>query len=761
MIRLPDDGRRHHSSVRETPVRIAARVVWCVCAATSLVASPVARAQQGPDSTARYARDSVARRLAGAIITAHRPAGAVSAAPRLMAGVLTTGARSEVVGIAGTASNTGEKIGRQLFAEVPGLFVYDMDGSGNQVNISTRGLDAHRSWEFNVRQNGVGVNSDVYGYPASHYSAPMEAVDRVELVRGTAALQYGSQFGGLLNYVIRAPDTTRAASFESRSTTGSTGLLSTWNAVGGRVGRVSYYAYSSLRRSDGYRRNGASGSDAEYLSVALPVVRTLSIRAEVGRSAYRYQQPGPLSDSVFAREPRASTRARNWYSPDILVPSLMATWTPSLATRVTVLASGVFGSRSSVAVGGFATQADTPSSAGLWSARQVDIDRYDTRSFEIRGMQDLRVGSRDLTLSAGIALADNDLWRRQRGTGSTGSDYNLTLAPGAAFQRSLHYLSTNVAAYAESEVRLTPAWVIVPGVRVERGTTRMRGTLAYYDPADTPRDIRHNFPLFGLRSSFRPAANVEWYGGWSQAYRPMILKDVLPETATERTDPNLRDARGWTIESGVRSTTAHAVSYDVGVFAMRYANRFGMLTLTDPTGAPYTFKTNVGTALTRGIEARASAPLTVTSRATVRAFGAASFLHARYVGGAIPVAGRNVSITGNEVESAPRWILRSGLSATTRAIAVRAQWSYVSATFADALNTVTPNTTGAVGRVPSYALTDLSGAYTISVHARATAGINNFFNRQYFTKRPQFYPGPGVWPSDGRSVYLGLELNPR
>lgn len=29
--------------------------------------------------------------------------------------------------------------------------------------------------------------------------------------------------------------------------------------------------------------------------------------------------------------------------------------------------------------------------------------------------------------------------------------------------------------------------------------------------------------------------------------------------------------------------------------------------------------------------------------------------------------------------------------------------------------------------------------------------INNLTDKQYFTKRPTFYPGPGVWPSEGRS----------
>lgn len=77
------------------------------------------------------------------------------------------------------AANLAEKTGRQIFAKIPGAFIYDMDGSGNQVNISTRGLDPHRSWEYNIRQNGIMINSDLYGYPASHYSLLWKQLNRL------------------------------------------------------------------------------------------------------------------------------------------------------------------------------------------------------------------------------------------------------------------------------------------------------------------------------------------------------------------------------------------------------------------------------------------------------------------------------------------------------------------------------------------------------------------------------------------------------
>ncbi|MFN7688642.1 MAG: hypothetical protein ACK5OP_13005 [Sphingobacteriales bacterium] len=45
---------------------------------------------------------------------------------------------SGVVALQQIDANITLKTGRQLFAKVPGVFVYDMDGSGNQVNIATR-----------------------------------------------------------------------------------------------------------------------------------------------------------------------------------------------------------------------------------------------------------------------------------------------------------------------------------------------------------------------------------------------------------------------------------------------------------------------------------------------------------------------------------------------------------------------------------------------------------------------------------------------
>uniref|UniRef100_UPI00227BD7FF TonB-dependent receptor plug domain-containing protein n=1 Tax=Algoriphagus sp. PAP.12 TaxID=2996678 RepID=UPI00227BD7FF len=134
------------------------------------------------------------------------------------------GRKTEVIQISSLAANLSEKTGRTIFAKIPSAFIYDMDGTGNQINLSVRGLDGHRSWEFNVRQNGVMINTDIYGYPASHYSMPMEAIETIELIRGTGALQYGQQFGGMLNYVLKKPNAFKKFELENISSAGSFGL---------------------------------------------------------------------------------------------------------------------------------------------------------------------------------------------------------------------------------------------------------------------------------------------------------------------------------------------------------------------------------------------------------------------------------------------------------------------------------------------------------------------------------------------------------
>lgn len=685
--------------------------------------------------------------------------GATSTAPDLLNTMVLAGTSNTILRLDGLAANLAEKSPRQLFARVPGVFAYDMDGSGNQVNISTRGLDAHRSWELNVRQDGVLLNSDLYGYPASHYSPPMEAIEQIEMIRGTAALQYGSQYGGLVNYVTKGPKTDRAIGFESSSSVGSFGLVSTYNAAGGRIGDLTYYGYFSERKSDGYRSNSSSDYAAQYLAATLQLSPSTTLRSQIGRSAYTYQIPGPLNDAQFSSDPRQATRSRNFYSPDITVPALRLEWRDDSGAELTTTLSGVFGPRESVQFIGFS---DTPDAinpiTNEYAPRQVDIDHFRSISMETRYLRPWTMNGIEHTASAGAAFARNHMTRRQRGVGTTGTDFDLNVT-SLGFPRDVAYRTVNGAVYFENLFRFRPRWTVTPGLRLEVGRTRMEGDLAYYDPADVGREIEHRYPLFGIRSSYQVEAGPELYAGWSQAYRPQILKDVLPGNALERTDPNLSDSRGWTLEAGIRGTLGQRLGYDMSVFQMRIRDRFGTVLSSDSGGSSFLLRTNVGTSRTRGAEISLEAWIAQERNFALWVHTATSFYHGRYVSGTVVSGDQNIDIAGNTLESVPKWMSRSGVSMEVGRASANLLLSYVDKSFSDPVNTIIPSPNGAVGLVPAHTLVDLNMGFEGTEWLRIRAGINNLFDRRYFTKRPQFYPGPGVWPSDGRSFQLSADLS--
>jgi len=682
----------------------------------------------------------------------------ISRLPEVQNNIISSGKKSEVINLGSTNANVALKTGRQLFSKVPGVFVYDMDGSGNQINIATRGLDPHRSWEFNIRQNGIITNSDMYGYPASHYSAPMESFERIEVLRGTGALQYGAQFGGMVNFVTKKPDSAKNFSFESINTVGSFGLISSYNAISGTVKKFSYTAYYYRRASDGYRKNSDSKADAQFIQLQYRFSDKLTLSAELGRSKYQYQIPGPLNDSMFNADPTMSTRSRNYFSPDIYVPSVSLNWKISTKTILNVAASGVFGDRSSVQLDAFANVPDAIDPVtGNYKNRQVDIDQFHSRTIESRLLHEYTIGKVRSKLAAGLVYMNNDLHRQQLGKGTTGSDYDLTLVePG--FGRDLHFLSNNIAFFAENAFSITDRWTVSPGIRWENGESEMEGVIKNYPANELPTNIKHNFALLGISTQYLINEDNTFYAGFSQAYRPVCLKDIIPASVYERIDKNLNDAEGHNVEAGARGKIVDGLQYDITLFSLLYNNRMGTLVLQDNTGQPYIYRTNIGNSRTNGVELFLQYKFPLSNNLYAGLFSSTSYMEGRYLSGEVSTGNANKSIKGNRIEAVPEWISRNGLDLWFKNFSCTILYSYTSGSFSDALNTVEPPASGARGFTPGYSVWDFNSTLKTNSFLTIRAGVNNIFDNQYFTKRPTMYPGPGIWPSDGRNVYVTVGL---
>ena len=70
--------------------------------------------------------------------------------PKVSGTYIWSGARNEVIQVQNMDINLAEKTPRQFFSKVPGIFVYDMDGSGNAIAVWT-----HTGWQDDVPTSAV------------------------------------------------------------------------------------------------------------------------------------------------------------------------------------------------------------------------------------------------------------------------------------------------------------------------------------------------------------------------------------------------------------------------------------------------------------------------------------------------------------------------------------------------------------------------------------------------------------------------------
>jgi len=131
--------------------------------------------------------------------------------------------KTEVIQMQGSNGNFSLNNTRQAFVRAPGVFIWEQDGSGVQAGVAVRGLSPNRSWEFNTRKDGYDISADIFGYPEAYYTPPFESLERIELVRGSASLQFGPQFGGLLNYVTKSAPRDRSFSLVC--------LIAIWSSI--------------------------------------------------------------------------------------------------------------------------------------------------------------------------------------------------------------------------------------------------------------------------------------------------------------------------------------------------------------------------------------------------------------------------------------------------------------------------------------------------------------------------------------------------
>jgi Fe(3+) dicitrate transport protein len=369
------------------------------------------------------------------------------------------GKKNEVINVAALHADLSTNNARQVFAKVPGVSVWENDGSGIQMGVATRSLNPNRSWEFNVRQNGYDIAAEAFGYPESYFSPPLEAVQSIELVRGSASLQYGPQFGGLLNYVLKKPISNKMLEIESQQTRGSYGFTNSYNSVGGHFKRITYFGYFHHRNANGWRENSRYHTNTAFASIEYKISIKSTLSAEYTRMNYVSQQAGGLTDSLFNINPRKSSRSRNWFGAPWNVASIKYTHIANENTQFVVTLFGTMAERNSVGYTKAINILDSISSTlKNFSSRSVDRDYYKNVGTEIRALHTYKLGKQKSSIAFGARFYKGNTLRKQQGIGSNASDYDLGIIKntnGRSWGRALEFETNNLAIYTENIFKIT------------------------------------------------------------------------------------------------------------------------------------------------------------------------------------------------------------------------------------------------------------------------------------------------------------------
>lgn len=680
------------------------------------------------------------------------------------------GKKTEVIAVNKLTANKSTNNTRQIFAQVVGLTINESSDGGLQLSIGGRGLNPNRTSNFNTRQNGYDISADVLGYPESYYATPTEALEEIQIVRGAASLQYGTQFGGLVNFKIKKP-TTKPFELITRNTVGSYNLVTNFTSISGTNGKFSYYSFYNFKQGDGFRPNSDFNSKNYFANLNYQFTSNTSLHFDYTYFNYLAQQAGGLTDVMFNENPEQSNRSRNWFAVNWNLFALRLKHKFANNADFSLQLFGLDASRKTVGY-----RSNRVSSEDIdGTVRDLIAGDFVNYGAETRYLKRYQIKGNNSAFLIGAKYYQSRNTGIQ-GPGSAGSDANFHLAtddfPFYANQSDYVFPNINISLFGENIFKVSPKFSITPGFRFEKIRTKaegsyrkinldLAGNVILDETIVENNEKDRNFLLLGIGFSYKPQNRIEFYGNVSQNYRSVTFNDIRTVSPSQVIANDITDEKGYTSDIGVRGQIGNKITFDSSVYALYYDDKIGEYEAQNPNGAAAVvrFRDNIGTAITYGFETMIDWSLSNTffnqnEDFSWNLFTNTAITNSEYLKSNAP------NIEGNKVEFVPLYNIKSGSAIGYKNFMASLQFTYVSSQFSEANNSVTDtndNTYGIFGQIPAYYVADISTSYKWK-RFKLEAGINNFTNNSYFTRRATGYPGPGIIPSDNRTFYATLEF---
>ncbi len=696
--------------------------------------------------------------------------------PSVMGTSIYRGMKSEIISLDQINANLGNNTSRQIYGSIAGLNIWESDGAGIQLGIGARGLSPNRTSHFNVRQDLHDISADALGYPESYYTPSPQAVSQIQLVRGAAALQYGTQFGGLLNFKMKRAPASDTLFLHVDQSIMSFGLTDSINApiassatfvsLSLKKKKLGIFGYYQYKQGDGWRARTAYEVHSSYASLEYQWNPKLKSILNLTHMNYLAEQPGGLTDDEFYSNSRQTNRLRNWFEVDWNIASLEMEWNPDSRYAISSTTFALSANRKAL---GYLGETQRPDPLG---PRDLIVGDFKNIGHESRILRRWITDTKVYVLTSGIRLYKG-LSETQQGLADNGSNESFAFDRSAISDGSKYsFPNHNLAAFTQGMIPLSSSISATPGIRYEYIDTKADGKYRNLvldgagnlieDTTITERNERSRaFVLMGIGLSYKKET-IEIYFNALQNYRAINFTDIQVKNTSLVIDPDIKDERGSNVDLGIRGTYRDKIRYDFSIFYLSYKDRIGAYFRKDRFNRAIRYRTNVADAQTVGFESYLRIELADYLNSENNDFDLSAFVNfsaieSRYVAGDIS------AFDGKKVELVPDYTLRTGIEWKTGPLALTTQYNLVASQFSDATNVganpdfpASPN--AVVGLIPSFNVIDLTTTYNFKRFVLSLS-INNVMNEQYFTRRASGYPGPGIIPSDGRSFSLSMNFD--
>jgi iron complex outermembrane receptor protein len=616
---------------------------------------------------------------------------------------------------------------QDLLSGVPGLFVTNRNNPTQDPRIVIRGAGARTA--FGVR--GVRVVQDGIPLTLADGQTPLdyldtEAVDRIEVIRGSTASLYGNSSGGVVAFTSPSLD---SAVGTGALLAGSHGLLRASLRSTGGPPSLRYSASASHLLEDGFRNHsrqratratararrafGASSITAHFIGFDMPLA----------------ESPGALTSAQLATdrrmaEPLAVTRAA---AKSVRHAQAGAAYERTLERGD--LSATVFAGRRTL---------DNPLTFAV-----IDLDRT-SGGLLLRASRSYRRFDR-VTIGLDVQHQNDDRREYENCHGATSAGARCPALPArrGAVRRTQRERVSSAAPYAAAEVAVGPRYRLSGGVRADAIAFHVRDRLiTASDPDESgSRTMKAVSPQVGF---------VALVGGASALYANVSTAFETP-TATELgnkpdgsagVNSALDPQRSRTIEAGARGRILR-VSFDFAAF--RTDVRDELVPFEIAGGGGRRFFRNAGRTRRRGAELALAAEL---GRLELRSAG--SYADLEFVDFTTTMA----DFAGKTIPGVPAGF--GDVSATWSGRAVQAGFSgrFASALFLDDANT---------GRAPGYGILNFRARGKVRLgRAVLSPGIalDNLLGKEYVGAVSVNAAGGRYFePAPGRVVVASLAVS--